>query len=325
MNTKQKNQPIKIYGVKRKSLTLRRESQSGGAFSVIAEYVLKIGGIVYGCGFDTNLDVIYLRIDNMNDLKKIKGSKYVQAFLKDTFSNILDDLRQEKMVLFIGTACNVAGLKKLVMNVLGIDALDNLIIIDFICHGTPSQEIYREYRNFIEKKQHKKIVMFDFRKRYEGGWGVHIENIKFDDDTELDSRVYTDLFYSNFVLRSTCTNCQYTSFERCSDFTVGDFWGVEKNHPNFYDREGISLLFCNTDKSLEIFQNLYNEIEYVESTTEECFQTNMKRPSIIPKSRKKFWICLKKKGFEIALKKYTNYGGKWLFLKRRILRRFGQW
>lgn len=317
--------PIAIFGVKRKSLELRRESQSGGAFSVIAEHFLRNGAIVYGCGFNDNLDVVYIRVDNIDDLKKIKGSKYVRAYLHDTFERVLQDLRNGRTVLFSGSACNIAGLKKLAYTVLGKEKAQKLYTVDFICHGTPSQEIYKEYCDFIEKKYKKKISAFDFRKRFEGGWGIHMENIKFSDGTEIDSRVYTDLFYSNFVLRPTCAECRYTSWTRSSDFTVADFWGVEKYHPEFYDKEGVSLLFCNTNRSLEIFEQISGEIDIVSSNRQECKQPNLSRSSIFPKHRKAFWKYLHKNGFEAALKRYTNYGGKVVEIKRKILRRLGQW
>lgn len=317
--------PIAIFGLKRKSLELRRESQSGGAFSVIAEYFLRKGAIVYGCGFNDNLDVVYIRIDNIDDLKKIKGSKYVRAYLQDTFEQVLQELRNGQIVLFSGNACNIAGLKKLVDTVLGEEKAQKLYTVDFICHGTPSQEIYKEYCDFVEKKYKKKIIAFDFRKRFGGGWGINIENIKFSDGTEIDSRVYTDLFYSNFVLRPTCAECRYTSWKRCSDFTVADFWGVEKYHPEFYDKEGVSLLFCNTNRSMGIFERISEEVDVVSSNCQECNQPNLSRSSIFPKNRKAFWRCLHKNGFEVTLKKYTNYGGKFVKIKRKILRRLGKW
>lgn len=155
-----------IYGLKRKDYGKRLESQSGGAFSVIAEYFLQKGAIVYACGYDIQLNVVYKRIDSLDGLSTVKGSKYVRANLGNTFINILDDLKKGNDVLFIGSACYVAGLKQYLCN---SPYKDKLYTVDFICHGTPSHAVYREYLNMVEKESRKKIVGFNFRVKFPGG------------------------------------------------------------------------------------------------------------------------------------------------------------
>lgn len=320
-----KQVPIVIYGVKRKDINLRLQSQSGGICTVIAEYHLNHGGVMYACGINSSLDVEYMCIKNISDLEKIKGSKYVRANLKNTFGSIVNDLKNNQKVLFVGTSCVVSGLKKLIENTMGITGLDNLYTIDFICHGTPSHAIYREYLSFMENKFNRKISSFDFRKKFPGGWGIHEESIVFNDGFEYQGRIYTDLFYSNFVLRPTCSECKYASYNRCSDFTVADFWGIEKTYPDFYDKNGVSLLFCNTKKSMSVFNLIIDEIEYIKVNANECRQPNLMSPTRIPKNRNRFWECLKKQGFEKTMIKYTNYGGGFTKLKRKLLRRIDRW
>lgn len=149
-----------IFGAKLKDLDKRLSCQSGGAATIIAEYFINHGAIVYGCGFDDQLNVVYHRITTIEGLSLLKGSKYVRAYLGNTFDNVVFDLKNKKRVLFIGNACNVAGLKKLVSS---LPECENLFTMDFICHGTPSHELYREYLDYVEKREHKKIVSFDFR------------------------------------------------------------------------------------------------------------------------------------------------------------------
>lgn len=149
-----------IYGLKRKNYEKRLESQSGGAFSVIAEYFLKKGAVIYATGFDDNLNVEYMRITDENGLYKVKGSKYVQSNLTDTYKSIIKELNSGKKVLFVGSACYVAGLKKAVENNPNADLC---YTVDFICHGTPSHQVYKDYLQFVEKRQKKKVVGFDFR------------------------------------------------------------------------------------------------------------------------------------------------------------------
>lgn len=149
-----------IFGAKLRDIDKRVSCQSGGAATVISEYFINQGAVVYGCGFDYDLNVTYLRVTDIEDLNRIKGSKYVRANLGNTFSKIVNDLKAGKKVLFIGNACNVAGIKKLVSS---MPEKDNLYTMDFICHGTPSHELYREYIDWVEHREHKKIVSFDFR------------------------------------------------------------------------------------------------------------------------------------------------------------------
>ena len=301
-----------VYGLKRKNLEKRLESQSGGAFSVIAEYFLKKGAVIYATGFDDKLNVEYMRITSESDLRKVKGSKYVRTNLNDTYNNVLADLDETREVLFIGSACYVAGLKKVVERHLNADLL---YTVDFICHGTPSHQVYKDYLQFIEKKRKKKVVAFDFRYKdvVRGGWKKHVEKIKYKDGTTEVTRIYTDLFYSNLILRPCCGNCQYASTERIADFTIGDYWGVEKHFPEFFDNAGVSLVFVNTPRAKKIFEHIQDECDIVESTTEKCMQKNLREPTTIPPNRLAYWKCLKKHGFESALRRFTNYGALYRF------------
>ena len=297
-----------VYGLKRKNLDKRLESQSGGAFSVIAEYFLKRGAIIYATGFDNDLNVVYMRITDESDLCKVKGSKYVRSNLNDTYQNILDDLDDDREVLFIGSACYVAGIKKVVEKHPNANLL---YTVDFICHGTPSHQVYKDYIQFIEKKRKKKIIEFNFRYKditQGGGWKKHVEKIKYEDGTTEISKIYTDLFYSNLTLRPCCGICQYASTDRIADFTIGDYWGVEKHFPEFFDNAGVSLVFVNTPRAKEIFRCIQDDCDIVKTTTEKCMQKNLREPTAIPQNRNAYWKCLKKYGFESALRRFTNYG-----------------
>lgn len=149
-----------ILGAKVKDFDKHISCQSGGAATIISEYFINAGAVVYGCGFDEQLNVIYHRITRMEDLPLLRGSKYVRATLGNTFRDIVSDLKDNKKVLFIGNACNIAGLQSLVES---LPERDNLYTVDFVCHGTPSHELYREYLDWVEKRENKKIVSFKFR------------------------------------------------------------------------------------------------------------------------------------------------------------------
>ncbi len=149
-----------IIGAKLKDTNKRIQSQSGGAATVISEYFIKNNAIVYGVGFNDKLEVVYHRITDLEGLNLIKGSKYVRVYLGNTFSRVIDDLKKGHKVLFIGNACVIAGLKKMVE---AFKLNDNLYTMDIICHGTPSQELYKEYLAWVEEREHKKVKDFVFR------------------------------------------------------------------------------------------------------------------------------------------------------------------
>lgn len=149
-----------IYAAKLKDINLRMESQSGGAFTAIAECFIRHGASVYGCGLNEHNEATYMRITDLNSLKLIKGSKYVQAQVNDVFQLIEKDLNNNMLVLFSGTPCYVAAVKKYFS---GNKNYRLLYTADLICHGVPSRKIYRDYLNLMEDRFGSKIMKFDFR------------------------------------------------------------------------------------------------------------------------------------------------------------------
>ena len=154
------NLPKKIFGVKLKDKHKLCESQSGGAFTGIAEYFIRQGAIVYGCGLDDNQRAIYYRVTSIEQLNKLKKSKYVQAELGHTLVSVKEDLELGKIVLFSGTPCYVAAVKNFVEK---CNNKHNLYTIDIICHGVPSPLVYNEYIAALSEKRNKKVNKFIFR------------------------------------------------------------------------------------------------------------------------------------------------------------------
>lgn len=313
-----------LLGLKRKDQNLRLESQSGGAFSVIAEYFLNQGAVVYGCGVNEQLNVVYQRITEIDQLKRVKGSKYVRAALGGTFSSVCQDLKKGKKVLFAGHACIVDGLLQCVSK---LPQKDNLYTVDFICHGTPSHAVYKEFLNMEQQKHRKKVTgyLFRFKDSQNMDIGKTSGKLLFSDGSSQITRTYSDLFYSNLVLRPCCGECRYASHNRISDFTVADYWGVEKYDSDFYDSAGVSLLFLNRQRSLEILEILQENCDLVESDLQKCQQPNMIIPSPIPSVRSRYWETLKERGLEKSLQSFTAYGGILFKIKRKIMRKMGLW
>lgn len=145
-----------------------------------------------------------------------------------------------------------------------------------------------------------------------------MERVEYEDGTVEISREYTDLFYSNLTLRPCCGNCSYASVNRVADLTIGDYWGVEKHFPEFFDNAGISLVFVNTPRAKEIFEGIKSDCDIVETVIEKCMQKNLYEPTDIPKNRCAFWKVYKKYGVETALRRFTNYGFLYRF-KRNLI------
>ena len=158
--------PQKVICCKLKDPEKLMASQSGGAFTAIATAFLESGGVVYGCGMDDTNQAIYKRIDCIERLEEIKGSKYVQAKIGATYVDIEEDLKAEKIVLFSGTPCYVRAIKKFFS---ANKFSDNLYTVDLICHGVPSPKVYNSYLQYLERKMKSRIKTFIFRDKIGGG------------------------------------------------------------------------------------------------------------------------------------------------------------
>ena len=223
------------------------------------------------CILDDNLNVLHKRAVTADERDAFKGSKYVQSDLGNIFSDILDDINDGLLVLFVGTPCQCGGLKSYLYQ--KKISTDNLILADMVCHGAPSPLIWKEHVSFIQKKSAKRIKDYRFRLKV-NGWHNHTEMIIYDDgktDYKSDlSQINKKLFHANLTLREACYNCKYTNLNRCSDITIADFWGIEKHMPDFDDNKGISLILINTQKGIGIYNAIKSNLDDRESNTKDC-------------------------------------------------------
>lgn len=291
--------PKNIIGVKH--LEERKTSRSGGMFSAMSNYILQENGVIYGCILGENLEVFHTRAESKKEADKFKGSKYVKSDIKDVYSQVKEDLEQGKKVLFSGTGCEIAGLNV----ALGGMNTKNLYTCDLICHGVPSPLIYKEFIEFMEEKEKDKILHIDFRDK-SFGWSSHKETLTFQ-NKKITTSYYTELFYSHYILRPSCYNCQFSNMDRVADITIGDFWGIKEENEQFYDEDGISLVLVNTEKGEKIVKNIIDDIEYIPVYTKSYMQHNLKEPSVEPQNREKFWNDYKENGFEYIMKEYAKY------------------
>lgn len=294
-----------VYAVKHRNPDERKTSRSGGMFIAAADWILSKDGVIYGAGYGNNFYVMHKRADNKETLFDFKGSKYVQSDMNTIFRQVIDDLKNDRYVLFSGTPCQTAGLYSCMKNV----NTDKLYVCDLVCHGTPSPYVWRDYLKFSEKRYKSKVVKTDFRDK-KFGWNTHIESLWFENGKKISSQLYTKLFCKNFMFRPSCGNCKYTNTRRPGDFTIADFWGIEKAVPGFDDNKGVSLVFLNTEKGRELFETVADNIEFKSSCLKDCMQHNLKAPSIISDQTDAFWKDYLENGFEFAAKKYGTLNFK---------------
>lgn len=304
VNNEERNTPLNCYafflGNKK-----RMASQSGGAFTAVAEHFLKEGGVVYGAAKDKDLNVKYIRINSRLQLKKIKGSKYVQADMGQIAQLVEKDLIKNKKVLFSGTPCHVAGIYQYIKTK-GIP-LNGLYTCDLVCHGVPSPGIYKNYTSDIKRRYGDFIKNFNFRdKKNPGGWYGHVCSFSVKNKAIISNN-YRDIFYSHLCLRESCYQCSYASLNRVSDITVGDYWGIEKRHPDMFDNKGTSMVLINTEKGKDIFESVKEQGKWIETSLEECMQPNLQHPTEKPVKYSEFWEDYAALGFVPTVKKYCNY------------------
>lgn len=274
-------------------------SASGGMFYVIAVECLRNNFICYGCEmqFIKSKPIIkHSRIDNLNDLKKLQGSKYVQSDISKVFAEVKTDLNNGKKVLFSGTPCQIGALKNY-LTTLKSSNIKNLYTIDLICHGVPSQLMFQSYINSIYKKYNK--CDFRFRDKTEG-WGL-LGKLELEKNNKISNKKiypklspYYTLFLNTEIFRESCYNCKFSNKDRVGDITLGDYWGFEKLYPQFLKNneqfskdKGISCLIINTDNGYELL-NLIKDNAYLKETPYDNiikYNQNLVKSSIKGKNR----------------------------------------
>ena len=237
---------------------IREQSSSGGIFSALAEWVLQQDGVVFGAAFDENFEVCHTAIETTAELGKLCGSKYVQSRLGNAYSEVKHYLEMEHIVLFTGTACQIAGLKKYLNR-----EYVNLYTVDVLCHGVPSPEIWKKYLTEQEKRYGASIEKIEFRNK-ECGWNNYSMKIVFSDRQQYSVRFSEDkfmqMFLSNLDLRPSCYACPFKTIPRMSDMTIGDSWGIEKVMPDLGDDKGTSVVLVHSSKGKRMLQEVAEKL-----------------------------------------------------------------
>lgn len=279
------NRNSRVYAAKLNDKMTLSKSTSGGIFSAIALAAFAEDSYVFGAAYDDDLNVVHTCINSENELYILQGSKYVQSDVKYTYLEVKKLLEAEKKVIYSGTPCQIAGLKSYLNN-----SYENLLTVDLICHGVPSPLIFKKYIGWLSKKRKSIIKHYTFRSKAKQGWGVNHFYYCSDKRTWYGF-ARTDPYYKNFLLgntyRESCYTCRYSNLNRVSDITLGDFWGIETCHPEFTDKNGVSVVLLNTEKAELFFNKLKNNISFTESNINEASEENdnLKNPTKRPEIR----------------------------------------
>ena len=301
---------------------IRKVSASGGAFLACAEKILEEGGVVCGAGWTEDFGLRHVIIENKTDLSKIYGSKYAQSSINDVFREIKKYVLSGRKVLFVGTPCQADGLRHYMQR-----DYQNLYIIDLLCRGVPSGEMFKRYMK--ESYGDEKILSVVQKSKKRLGWGAYTEIVHASGYTEnynMENNIYMKAFLSDLMFRDSCYGCPYPQKKRVGDITLGDFWQIAKFNKSYDDRLGTSIVIANTEKGKNLIERVQAKLrEQVPLDFELPFNSALFTSRKVPAGRDVFFDMIKKVPIGAALdralfgKKYDigivgwwanlNYGG----------------
>lgn len=331
--------PLDTFAAKNDDEEIRRLSSSGGIFTLLANNVIKNGGVVFGARFDEKWEVVHSYTETIDGLAAFRGSKYLQSKIGKSFEEVEHFLKQGRGVLFSGTPCQVAGLRKFLRK-----EYDNLLLVDFVCHGVPSPGVFREYlkeekqsfarngensvslfsakHSFSEtqglgKEQHVSVEALSFRDKRLGwkkySFALSLSKASADGEentvslsTCFDENAFMNAFLSNIILRPSCYACPAKGGRSGSDITLGDFWGIENVMPDFDDDRGTSLVMVGSRKGGDFLNEI--NISCCDVAYEEILPYNTSlEQSVQPHiNRSYFFHIFQKEGFANAYRKTVS-------------------
>ncbi|MBP3408607.1 MAG: Coenzyme F420 hydrogenase/dehydrogenase, beta subunit C-terminal domain [Bacteroidaceae bacterium] len=305
INQNEPQKPVVTLAAVNSDESVRLASSSGGIFTLLAERTIDNGGVVFGAAFDENWDVKHLCIDSKSELPKLRGSKYVQSIIGNCYKEAKAYLSAGKEVLFSGTPCQIAGLKRFLHK-----EYKNLKTVDVVCHGAPSPMVWRMYLDEVSSMYNiAQITDIKFRDKTEG-WKNFSLSIKYKDKEgaektfreTLNENVFMRCFLSNLCLRPSCYACPARNGKSGSDITLADLWGAENICPESDDDKGVSLvLLRNKDFTLPGFEK--KEIEYSKAV---MYNHSIESDVTLPNKRNRFFRLLHSDGILKATVKCTT-------------------
>lgn len=265
--------PVACYGARTKQEEVREHSTSGGFFTELASYWIRQGGYCVGAIYGENNEIVHAITKDVNELSKFRQSKYAQSNTASIYKQTQDLLKRGEKVLFCGTPCQVEAL----YSFLGKE-YENLVTMDFVCLGICSPFAYRKYLDMLEKRYMSKATRVWFKNKT-NGWRAISTRVDFENGKMYLEPGGFDLFMRAFVtdglsMRPNCQNCKFRKVPHASDFTLGDFWGIESINPDQDDNKGLSAVMINTEKGENVFESFKDTLVYFQTTAPDICAGN---------------------------------------------------
>ncbi|MBQ2126683.1 MAG: Coenzyme F420 hydrogenase/dehydrogenase, beta subunit C-terminal domain [Bacteroidaceae bacterium] len=314
INQQPARQPIATYAATNSNQAIRETSSSGGIFTLLAQQTINNGGVVFGATFNSKWEVEHTFVESTNDISKLRGSKYVQSRIGDSYRIAEKFLKEGRKVLFSGTPCQIAGLKRFLRK-----EYDNLTTVDIVCHGSPSPWVWQEYLNeTCTANGIADITDIQFRNKAEG-WKNYSFVIKYTNSKSvgqefretMGKNLFMKCFLSDLCLRPSCYRCPARSGKSGSDITLADLWGAQHICPQIDDNLGLSLVMVRRECNLP--QCNKTAIPYSEALK---YNPSIERDAREPKRRRKFFAKARKHGICQATVQCTSKSRLSLLWKR---------
>lgn len=288
--------PLQVHAFRAKDSNRLFHSASGGAADIATKAVLDKNGVVYGAAYDHDLKVSHIEVTETSEAKRLQSSKYVQSDIGNTYRQAKLKLQEGHIVLFTGTPCQIAGLYSFLDK-----TYENLFTIDLVCHGVPSPLLFQKYLEWYGNKIGKKVESYNFRSKQKWGWGTrYLVKTK----TKIKTNILSlDRYGKHFMLgdcyRESCYRCRFANTNRPADLTIGDFWGIEKSHPDFSSHLGVSVVLTNTKNGQRLLDWMKKDADIIPATLDEALvkQGNLIHPTKRPTMRDSFYLNLAKDDF----------------------------
>ena len=316
--------------LKAKSKKIMSMSSSGGVFSLLADYIIKQGGVVYGARYNYEKEQLEHISTDICDISELRKSKYIESYSGDSFKDVKLQLQKGRKVLYCGTPCQIKGLNTY------LDSFkikkENLLSVRFICHGVPANKFFTEYKHYIENKVGSSMEYLDFRPKT-NGWRSSNMLMRFSNGKIIDEpynyNYYYYYFQLNYLLRASCYNC-HQLYQNTGDLTIADFWGIYKYRPENTDQDGISLVLQQSEKgkqAIAAISNICSIEELPQSAVDYIFKdADVKKPlfsqrgEMMNKVIKNGYMSEAKKALGLSIFKIKSKAGL-----KDILKKVGIW
>ncbi|MEE0109204.1 MAG: Coenzyme F420 hydrogenase/dehydrogenase, beta subunit C-terminal domain [Merdibacter sp.] len=315
---------MKCYAIKNINYDERIKSSSGGMFSLIANDVINQFGKIYGAAYNNDFLVHHVCVNRKEDISLLQGAKYTQSELNNCFQKVKTDLINGDLVLFSGTPCQCAGLHSFLGK-----KYNNLIMIDFVCHGVPSPKLWQFYIDYRSKQENggNRPISINMRSK-KTGWSKYSYSTEFiyENKSTLVSNncdLFMKSFIGNLCLRKSCMNCKNKGSNRYADLTLGDYWGIWNQYPEFDDNRGVSVVFIHSDKGHKILNRISEKCNMIPVSLNDAMKENRSYSfsSIPHKNRDAFLALVNDENFEntvIEMLTNQNRDIKYFFKKLKM-------